>query len=290
MNIAVTTPTGHVGSRVVQLLVQAGVRPIVLVRDPDRLDPDVRDHVEVERGDLSDPGFVADATEGIDALLWVVPEAFSAEDPLADMTRMGENAAAAIRANGVSRTVMISSIGAERKHGAGLIDGLARNEEALADTGTNVLILRCGYFFTNLDGVVEQLRSGVLTTNWAPDAPMAWVDPRDIGEVAAARLLSASWTGVEVQAIHGPADLTWTQVAETIGAAVGRDVRLQVETDDEVRDHLRGAGMPERVVEGMIGMTTGLRDGFTPEQDRSTLTTTPTPLSAWAFTNLRPLL
>jgi uncharacterized protein YbjT (DUF2867 family) len=290
MNIAVTTPTGHVGSRVVQLLVQAGVRPIVLVRDPDRLDPGVRDHVEVERGDLSDPGFLAAATEGIDALLWVVPEAFSADDPLADMTRMGENAAAAIRANGVTRTVMISSIGAEIKHGAGLIDGLARNEEALAGTGTNVLILRCGYFFTNLDGVVEQLRAGLLTTNWAPDAPMAWVDPRDIGEVAAARLLSGSWTGVEVQAVHGPADLTWTQVAETLGAAVGRDVRLQVENDDEVRDHLRGSGMPERVVEGMIGMTVGLRDGFTPEQARSTLTTTPTPLSAWAYANLRPLL
>jgi uncharacterized protein YbjT (DUF2867 family) len=153
-----------------------------------------------------------------------------------------------------------------------------------------VLILRCGYFFTNLEGTVEQLRSGVLTTNWAPDAPMAWVDPRDIGEVAAARLLSANWTGVEVQGVHGPADLTWTQVAETLGAVVGRDVRLQVETDDEVRDHLRAGGMPERVVEGMIGMTTGLRDGFTPEQARSALTTTPTPLSAWAYVNLRPLL
>jgi len=37
VRIAVTTPTGHVGSHVVAMLVRAGVRPLVLARDPDRL-------------------------------------------------------------------------------------------------------------------------------------------------------------------------------------------------------------------------------------------------------------
>jgi len=32
MTIAVTTPTGHVGSHVVRMLCQAGVRPRVLLR------------------------------------------------------------------------------------------------------------------------------------------------------------------------------------------------------------------------------------------------------------------
>ncbi|MEU5189600.1 NAD(P)H-binding protein [Streptomyces klenkii] len=64
MSIVVTTPTGHVGSRVVRLLLQAGVRPRVLVRDPARLGEATRERVEVRRGDLTDAGFVRDAVAG----------------------------------------------------------------------------------------------------------------------------------------------------------------------------------------------------------------------------------
>jgi uncharacterized protein YbjT (DUF2867 family) len=185
---------------------------------------------------------------------------------------------------------MVSSVGAERKHGAGLIDGLARSEELLAATGTNVLILRCGYYFPNLLGSLDAIKGGVLPTTQAADVPMPWVDPRDVAEVAVARLLAADWTGVDVQAVHGPADLSWAQVAAIVAAATGREVELTVGTDDEARASLREAGMSPAAVEGVIGMTAGLREGFTPEQKRSAVTTTPTPLDGWVYSNLRPLL
>jgi uncharacterized protein YbjT (DUF2867 family) len=287
MTIAVTTPTGHVGSRVVRLLVQAGVRPVVLVRNPDRLDPGLRDLVEVAQGDLTDRAYVTAATAGADALLWVAPESFTAEDPLADLERLAAHGAAAVTANRIAHVVLISSVGAEKRHGAGLIDGLARNEEALAATGSNVLILRNGYYFTNLLADAESLRAGTLTTTMPADVPMPWVDPRDVGEVAAARLLAADWSGTVIQGVHGPADLTWARVAQTVAAATGRDVRLQVISDDDMRAGLRGAGLPPATVEAVIGMTAGLRDGFTPEQPRSPLTTTPTTLASWAHENLR---
>ena len=286
MQIAVTTPTGHVGSRVVQVLVQAGVRPLLLVRDPAKLAPGVREAADVAVGDLSDEAYVTEATKGVDALLWVAPESFTAADPLADMTRLADIAASAVTTNGIARVVLISSVGAEVKQGAGLIDGLARNEEALTATGSNVLILRNGYYFTNLLGMADQIEQGVLTTTAAADAPMPWVDPRDIGDVAASRLLAADWSGTEVQAVHGPRDLTWTEVAETVGAAVGRELKLQVISDDDLRGALAGAGMTQAAAEGVVGMTAGLR-GFTPEQPRTFLTTTPTELSGWAYSHLR---
>jgi hypothetical protein len=37
-------------------------------------------------------------------------------------------------------------------------------------------------------------------------------------------------------------------------------------------------------------MGVGTRDGFTPEQPRSALTTTPSSLAGWAITHLRPAL
>ncbi len=289
MTIAVTTPTGNVGSRVVRLLVQAGVRPRVLVRDPVKLDPELRPLVDEARGDLLDEAFVAEALQGVEALFWASPESFVAPDPLADMVRMGANAAAAVRAAGVTRVLQISSVGAERGQGAGLIDGLARNEEQLASSGAAVLTLRCGYFFTNLLGMLDEMRAGSLTTTMPLDRPMAWVDPRDIGEVAAVRLL-AGWSGTSVAAVHGPADLSWGEVATILSAATGRDIKAQETTDAALREGLLAAGLSVPAVEGIVGMTAGLRDGFTPEQQRDARSTTPTTLESWAYATLRPLL
>ena len=290
MTIAVTTPTGNVGARVVRLLVQAGERPRVLVRDPDRLDPGLRELVEVAVGDLLDAGFVRSATEGARALLWVTPENFAGEDPLAEMGEVAGNGAAAVRANRVPRVVLISSVGAERGTGVGLIDGLARSEREFAATGADLLILRAAYYFTNLLGYVDELRAGTLTTTMPADRLMPWVDPRDVGEVAAARLLAPGWSGGGVQAVHGPADLNWGEVAGILSTATGSKISLRVVSDDAMRAGLSAAGLPPKTVAGLVGMIAGTRDGFTPEQQRGAVTTTPTTLESWAAAALAPML
>jgi uncharacterized protein YbjT (DUF2867 family) len=134
------------------------------------------------------------------------------------------------------------------------------------------------------------LRAGRLTTIRALDEPMPWVDPRDIAAVATGRLLAGDWTGRQVQAVHGPADLTWTEAAEALSTATGVSIKAQQVTGDEQRAALRDAGMSEVAVEGIVGMSVGRREGFTPEQPRSVLTTTPSSLAGWAITHLRPAL
>ncbi|MFD7235902.1 NmrA family NAD(P)-binding protein [Streptomyces syringium] len=289
MTIVVTTPTGHVGSRVVRLLLQAGVRPRVLVRDPARLDEATRARVEVRRGDLTDAAFVREAVTGVRTVFWVDPTPHATADPIEVSLRTAAPLVEAARARDVGRVVLLSSVGAEKRHGVGHIDALAGIEEQLDATGVEVLHLRCAYFFTNLLLDLEGLSQGVLTTAFDPDHPMPWVDPRDIGDVVAARLLSDAWQGRVVQAVHGPEDLTFRQVARILTEALGRTVRLNPVSDDATRDALRAAGLPASAVEGIVGMTTGSRD-LVPEQSRDLLTTTPTPLSGWAHAQLRPLL
>ncbi len=280
--IAVTTPTGHVGSRVVRLLLQAGVRPRALVRDPGRLRAEVRERVEVRTGDLTDAAFLRDALAGVRSLFLVDPTPHTVADPVGDSDRFGALVAGAVRECGVGRVVFVSSGGAERRTGAGHIDGLARIEQHLDATGADVCHLRCGYFYTNLLMDTDALASGVLTTAADPDVARPWVDPRDIGDVAAARLLSEAWSGRVVQGVHGPEDLSWHQVAEILTDAVGHAVRVQAVADDDVRAALQAAGLPHGAVEGIVGMTAGTRD-LTPEQPRDVLTTTPTTLAAWAY-------
>ncbi|MFF2377859.1 NAD(P)H-binding protein [Streptomyces xiamenensis] len=289
MTIAVTTPTGHVGSRVVQLLLQAGVRPRVLVRDPARLEPGIRARVDVHRGDLTDAGFVRQALAGATAALVVDPTPHTVEEPVDTSRRTGAHLAAAVRDNGVRRVVFLSSVGAELRHGAGHIDGLAAIEEQLDATGADVLHLRCGYFFTNLILSLDDLAAGRLTVADDPDRPLPWVDPRDIGDIAAARLLNDGWHGRVVQGVHGPQDLSWRHVARILSAALGRDIRVRTVSDGDVREALSAAGLPPGAVNGIVGMTSGTRE-LTPEQPRGTFTTTPTALAGWAHAHLRPLL
>ena len=131
MTIAVTTPTGHVGSHVVRMLCRAGVRPRLLLRNRDGLAAEVRDHVELAVGDQRDADYVADATRGPEAVFWVHPADFSLPDPDADAGRTAEGLAAAMRQNWIARVVFQSSIGAEMRHGAGFVDGLTRIEQRL---------------------------------------------------------------------------------------------------------------------------------------------------------------
>ena len=291
MKIVVTTPTGHVGSRVARMLIQAGVRPTLLARHPARLDRATGGQADVVEADLSDAGAVVAATRDADALLWVEPPTEDpGADPVAWYARLGANAARAVTENGIGRTVFLSSVGAEKRSGAGEIDGLARTEEYLDATGATVLHLRCGYFYTNLLGSLDSIREGVLKAPMAVDYAQPWVDPRDIGEIAAARLLSGGWSGRHVQAVHGPEDLTLSRAAEIISEVTGYQVRAETISQDSLRRSLRSAGLGDKQVEGLAGMSAVMCEDFTAEDKRSIFTTTPTTLSAWAYVHLRRAL
>jgi uncharacterized protein YbjT (DUF2867 family) len=285
MKIVVTTPTGRVGSRVTRLLLQAGVRPTLLLRDPGKLDAQTRELVDAVEADQLDPDAVLRATEDADALYWVDPPV-GGEDPIADYARAGACAARAVEEHRISRTVFQSSVGAEKRHGAGEIDGLARTEELLDETGASVLHLRCGFFFTNLLMDPGALDEGVLRVTTPVDATMPWVDPRDVGDVAAARLLATDWSGRHVQAVHGPEDLSYADAASIVARVTGRPLRAEQIPDDEMRAGLRAAGLGEAQVEAVLGMSTGLREDFVPEDPRTILTTTPTTLASWACEHL----
>src|SRR5690606_25388902 len=130
--------------------------------------------------------------------------------------------------------------------------GLAATEVALDGLDTDVTHLRCGYFFTNLLLDIESLKSGRLQTVLPIDAPMAWVAPRDIAEVAALTLLNREWTGHRVQAVHGPEDLSWSQVAGILTQGLGRDVTVERVADEEMRQQYVDAGMPAAMADAVL--------------------------------------
>lgn len=289
MRIAITTPNGNVGRHLTRMLVRAGIRPLLLTRHPDSIAAELQPHVDIVRADSQDADEVVAATRDVDAIYWVDPSVMS-DDPLRDYALATAALVRAVRENGIRRVVFQSSVGAEKRHGVGEIDGLAATEVALDALDIDVAHLRCGYFFSNLLLSIESLRAGTLATVLPLDARMPWVAPRDIAEVAALTLLNREWTGRRVQAVHGPEDLSWAEVASLLSQELGREVVAIRISDDDMRRGLLDAGMPDAMADAVLGMSTGLRDGFVPEQERTVVTTTPTGLRGWVREELLPLL
>jgi len=287
--IVVNTPSGHVGSRTLQLLIQAGVHPTILTRHPSKLSPELQSVTDIHEGDLFDGGFVIESTKEADALLWVIPENPKSDDPLGDIRALGKIAAEAVSKNAIGRTVFLSSGGAEVKKET-LIGTLGEVEEMLNATGANVLSLRAGMMFTNLLADAGMLKEGNLVTSTPLDLKSGWNDPRDVGDIAAARLLSTGWSGQLVQYVQGPEDLSYADVAGILSGVLGKPIKAVKIADEDLHKGLLDSGASPASADAMIAMLQSVSTGELTQAPRSYVTTTPTTLASWAYEFLRPLV
>ncbi len=126
MKIAVTTPTGHVGSAVADFLLYYGdeVSVKLLARRPDGLREFKQRGAELSIGSQDDATFLTKATQDVDALFWVTPPGYGSDDVRAFQNRLAKAGATAVRTNRISRIVNLSSIGAQFSSGVGPINGL----------------------------------------------------------------------------------------------------------------------------------------------------------------------
>ena len=94
MKIAVATPTGHVGSAVVDFLLEFGgdIRVVLLGRRPDRLKEFVRRGAEMAIGSQDDADYLVKATRGVEALFWATPPGYGSDDVRAFQNRLGRAA------------------------------------------------------------------------------------------------------------------------------------------------------------------------------------------------------
>ena len=107
----ITAPTSQIGRQVVTELLDRHAELRLLTRDPDRLDPGVRDRAEVVAGSHGDAETIGAAAEGVEAVFWLTPNDPAAPDLAATFADFARPAAAAFAERGVRRVVGISAIG-----------------------------------------------------------------------------------------------------------------------------------------------------------------------------------
>ena len=278
--ISVMGATGRTGGSIAQRLLARDVHVRALARSDERLRPLAAQGAEALAGDAADAAYLTRAFRGADAVYALMPHDPAEPGYLRQQQRQGEAMADALRASGVRRVVMLSSIGADQPAGTGVIQSLYEQEQRLrAIDGLNVLFLRPGAFFDTYHATLPVIRSaGVLADALAPDQAVPMVATRDIAAVAADALLARDWQGIVVRELCGPRDMTSREIARILGARLGLpDLQYVQVPYDEMTQTLVEAGMAPDAAALIVEMARGMNEGrvrsMQPRDERTTLPT-----------------
>lgn len=291
--IVITTPTGDIGSQVLDTLLRDtnGEDLRVIVRDPARLPASVRERVDVVVGSHGDAAVVDRAFTGADAVFWVVPPdpgATSLDTAFAGFTRA---AAQAFADHGIGHVVGVSALGRDTPvaQRAGLVTASLAMDDLIAATGVAYRALANPSFMDNLLRQVDAIREkGVFTDTVEPDRKAPSAATRDIAAVAAGLLLDRSWTGVGAVPVLGPEDLSAHDMARIMTDVLGRPVRYERQSLDELGSTLSGYGLGDAFVRGMVDMMRAKDEGLDAGVPRTPETSTPTTFTRWCEEVLKP--
>lgn len=211
--ILVTGASGNVGREVLAACTAAGLPTRAGSRRPD---PHAPDGAESVRLDLTDAATWAPALADCDGLFLLRPPAIA--DIATTLAPFLDAAAAA----GVRRVVFVSVAGAERMAWV----PHRKVELHLEASELQWTTLRPGFFAQNLQDayrrdIVEDSRLYVP----AGDGRVAFLDVRDMGEVAARLFASPGSHTRAYLHLTGPVAVGFDEVASTLSGVLGRPVR-----------------------------------------------------------------
>jgi uncharacterized protein YbjT (DUF2867 family) len=248
--ILVTGASGNVGREVVRALLARGARVRVTSSRTARLSADGA--TETARLDFHDRSTFAPAVEGCGALFLLRPPAVS--DVRATLNPFVD----AARAGGVGHVVFLSVAGA----GENALVPHHAVEQHLIDRAGSWTILRPGFFAQNLaDAYLRDVRDDARIYVPAGRARVAFVDLRDVGDVAALALTEPARHRGEAYTLTGPEAVTFDEVAGNLTAALGRRVRYVPASVAGYSLHLLRRGLPLAQVAVQTVLHVGLRFG-----------------------------
>lgn len=241
--VLVTGASGNTGREVVRSLRARGVPVRLAERRPDGPDAVALDFL--------DPSTFGPAIDGCQAVFLLRPP------PISNTKETLNPFIDAARAAGVERIVFLSVAGAETNR---LVPHHAVEQHLMSGL-RDWTILRPGFFAQNIGtayhaDIVEDDRVYVP----AGDGRVAFVDLRDVGEVAAAALTEPGHAGAGYT-LTGPEAFTFYDVADLLTEATGRPIRYEPASVLGYGLHLRRQGLSLAHLAVQTVLHVGLRFG-----------------------------
>lgn len=256
--LLVTGASGHLGRRVIELLLEAGAGPIIATtRSPAKLADLAARGVDVRQADFDDPASLAHAFAGADRLLLVSTDTVDGTDRRVVQHR---NAIAAAAHAGVTHVLYTSLIRPEPGNPAVVAPDHYATEQALAASALDWTVLR-NSLYTDLFllSLPRAAATGQLIAA-AGGGGAGYVTREDCAR-AAASALAAPTTGRTTLDITGPAVVTQADLAQILSALAGRAVAyLPVEPEAMVAGMVAG-GLPEPVAQLFVSFDRAIAQG-----------------------------
>lgn len=263
MKIIITGSLGHIGSFLIQELLEKDHRVTVISSNPER-------QKEIEAlgalaaiGSIEDIYFLQEIFSGADAVYCMTPPNFSEPDQVEYYQRTANCYAGAIQHAQVKRVLYLSSYGAHLPSGTGFITGSYKAEQILnAIPGISLTHIRPTYFYYNLFGFIPMIKSaGFIGSLYGEEDKLAMVSPKDIASAIAEEITQPDSTS-KVRYVTSD-DRTCNEVATVLGEAIGMpDLKWRILQEEQVMQALLVNGIPANAAMNLIELGKATHNGL----------------------------
>ena len=220
----VTGITGKVGGATAEHLLAHGKKVRALVRNREKAAHWANQGVELVDGDWNDSAAIEHALKGVEGAFVMLPAVWAPSPDFKEARGVIANYVEALTRASPPRVVALSSMGANRTSGLGMITALSLLEQGFRDLTLPIAYVRAGGFFENFLYGLHVAQGGTLPVYYNPtDRKSTMVATHDIGAEVAALLTGPAWSGH--RAIELGSMVSADEVATQLGEVLKVDVK-----------------------------------------------------------------
>lgn len=293
MKIVVTGSLGNVSKPLVLLLIEQGHQVTVISSSGARKAAIEQLGAKAAIGEVEDVVFLTKTFEGHDAAYCMLPPFNFFGDHTLDYQKQALNISTnyvqAIQNSGIKKVIQLSSVGAEKATGAGVLvfHHIAENVFKQLPPDVAVTHLRPGSFDYNLYAFMDMVKgkgflegfigkllylryyglkgllkgySGIILSNYGGTDKIAWVSPIDIAS-AIAEEVNAQQEGKKVRYVASE-ELSCQEIATVLGKAIGKPyLKWVLISDKQMTDAFKKIGASSKIATAFTEMNAAMHHG-----------------------------
>lgn len=215
--------TGKVGGATARHLLAQGKEVRALVRNRGKAAKWADEGVQLVDGDWNDSAAIEKALEDVEGAFVMLPAVWAPSPDYKEAQAVIANYVSALAKAAPPRVVALSSMGANRSSGLGVITALSLLEQGFRDLALPIAYVRAGGFFENFLYGLQVAQGGTLPVYYNPtDRKSTMVATDDIGAEIAALLTGPAW--LEHRVIELGSMVSADDVATQLGEVLKVDV------------------------------------------------------------------
>jgi uncharacterized protein YbjT (DUF2867 family) len=220
----VTGITGKVGGATAKHLLAHGKEVRALVRNREKAANWVNQGVELVDGDWNDSAVIERALTDVEGAFVMLPAVWAPSPDFKEAKGLIANYVEALTKTAPPRVVTLSSMGANRTSGLGMITALSLMEQGFRDLPSPIAFVRAGGFFENFLYGLHVAQGGTLPVYYDPTTRKStMVATNDVGAEVATLLTEPGWSGQRIVELGSM--VSADEVAEQLGEVLKLDVK-----------------------------------------------------------------